>query len=73
VAFITATLAKRPPEAQFSLLNFGIPRAAPVSTLCFTAHRPQSIAADFMLLCAPTRFFFLESARSAFHPTPHYH
>jgi hypothetical protein len=36
-------------------------------------HRPQPIAADFMLLCAPARFFFLEMARSAFHPTLHYH
>jgi hypothetical protein len=73
VAFITATPAKRPLEAQFYQLNFGTPRAAPASTLCFTAHRPKPIAADFMLLCAPTRFFFLELGRYAFHPTLHYH
>src|ERR1022692_2211434 len=73
MAFITATPAKRPPEAQFSQLHFGTPRAAPASTLCFTAHRPQPIAADFMLLCAPAPFFFLKLTRSAFHPTLHYH
>src|ERR1022692_3650232 len=68
MAFITATPAKRPPEAQFSQLHFGTPRAAPASTLCFTAHRLQPIAADFMLLCAPTPFFFLKLLAPHFIP-----